>query len=281
MSAINYGARTDVGTVAKENEDSLYTDSELGLWVVADGMGGHEAGEVASAIVVKTLCEKISDGDDLPASVEKAHLAIKEAAKQGVGAEGMGSTVVALRVQDYDFEVAWVGDSRAYLWDGSLSQISHDHSFVQRLVDSGALTEEDARVHPYRNVITQSLGVCEDELEVGYVTGTFSRGQKVLLCSDGLSDELSDAEIASILESGENDQTTVDKLIDRALAYGARDNITVQIVSAPIQAPNKGSRLRPGESLRDVGVIKELLADYWLGFVLVVIFLIAFFDVYF
>lgn len=230
--------RTDIGRLSENNEDNSFAEAELGLWLVADGMGGHAAGEVASEIVVETVSQKVAAGDDLETAIRAAHKTIKRSARDGRGASGMGSTVVALRLQGAEFDVAWVGDSRAYLWNGKLTQLSHDHSFVQRLVDLGALTASEARVHPNKNVITQSLGAVDlDDVEVGRHQGVLLKGQKILLCSDGLSDELTDETIAAILNTPTTDQEMVEQLVNAALDQGGRDNITVQLISAPQDAP--------------------------------------------
>ncbi len=238
MSKTSYACRTDIGLVSDHNEDSNYADPDQGLWIVADGMGGHAAGEVASAIVVESVSTAFTKGTPLETAIGNAHKDIKRSAQEGRGATGMGSTVVALHMHGSEFEISWVGDSRAYLWNGKLEQLSHDHSFVQRLVDLGALNEAEARDHPNKNVITQSLGAVDiDEVEVGRRDGVLLRKQKILLCSDGLSDELTDSEIAKILEQAETDQLAVDRLVDQALNNGGHDNITAQLVSAPEDAP--------------------------------------------
>lgn len=239
MTLLAFGSGTDIGNHSDHNEDSLFTDPQLGLWLIADGMGGHEAGEVASAIVSETVSNEVRNGTRLVEAIEKAHREVIEAGERGDGAKGMGSTIVALQVKGERFEVAWVGDSRAYLWDGELRQISRDHSYVQKLLDSGAITEDEALHHPNRNIITQSLGADLSSVVVDNITGTFLKGQHILLCSDGLSDEVSDPEIANILGRDGDDQTHVNNLIQAALDHGGKDNVTVLMVSAPDNAPEQ------------------------------------------
>ncbi len=234
MSTISYGDGSDVGRVRELNEDRYYADSELGLWLVADGMGGHRGGDVASTIASATVVEAIRAGRSLSEAIQRAHDAVLAAAEQGQGAPNMGSTIVALRVSDQrNYEIAWVGDSRAYLWDGQLHQLSRDHSYVQWLVDRGEISEEQARKHPKSNVITQALGVRGQGIRVDCRSGTLNKGQKILLCSDGLNGEVSDAEISKIMMSEGNEQSLVDRLIETALQRGGRDNVSVLVISAP------------------------------------------------
>jgi PPM family protein phosphatase len=237
-SQLIFGAATDVGKVRDNNEDCYLARPDLGLWLIADGMGGHDAGEVAASIVRDYICEAIAHGKPLKTAILQAHHAVKDAANNNIGSPGMGTTVVALRMHGIQYEVAWVGDSRAYLWSGGkLSQISTDHSYVQTLVDSGAITREEMATHAQRNVITQSLGVATlDDVIVDSVSGTFQPGEKILLCSDGLSDFVDDAEIEHTLaRTYESNQAQVDRLIAKALGNGGGDNITIEIISAPEQ----------------------------------------------
>ena len=231
-----FGAATDVGKIRDNNEDCYLARPDLGLWLIADGMGGHDAGEVAASIVRDFVCEAVASGKPLKTAIALAHHAVKHAASNNIGSPGMGTTVVALRMHGIQYEIAWVGDSRAYLWSkGMLKQISVDHSYVQTLVDSGAITREEMATHAQRNVITQSLGVSTlDDVLVDSVAGTFKPGDKILLCSDGLTDFVDDNEIAHALErSYEHEQQQVDRLITKALNNGGGDNITVELISAP------------------------------------------------
>lgn len=241
MQPTHYGDATHVGRVREHNEDSHFADPELGLWIVADGMGGHRCGEVASQIAVDFIREEVGKGSALRAAVERAHEVVLLAAGQGLGHPGMGSTVVALKLDGPDYELSWVGDSRAYLWDeGVLVQLTRDHSLVQQLVDAGQLTEEEALLHPNRNVVTQALGAADlDQVEVEEARGTLHQGQQILLCSDGLTGEVSEAEIREILAGEADAQGAVERLIDRTLEHGASDNVTAILVCAPADAPEK------------------------------------------
>ena len=234
-ASLYYGAATDTGHLREHNEDTYIALPEHGLWVVADGMGGHDCGEVASAIVVMHIEEQIKAGANFSDALQSAHQAVLSAVEEGIGKTGMGSTVVALKLEDSRYQVAWVGDSRAYLWyDHSLKQLTHDHSVVQQMLDSGEINEQQAIHHPYRNIITQSLGsTYTEQVKVDTVNGRLSGEDKILLCSDGLTGEVSDQQIAEILNSATDNQGAVQHLIDKALENGGSDNITVMLISIP------------------------------------------------
>ncbi|NRB39295.1 MAG: serine/threonine-protein phosphatase [Pseudomonadales bacterium] len=236
---LRHGAATHTGLVRSNNEDSFLSEPSLGLWLVADGIGGQEAGEVASLIVKESIPQSISLGMNLHDAIHQSHNAIKLAAQNDTGSPNMGTTVVALLSQAQRYQISWVGDSRAYLWDEqslTLSQLSKDHSYVQALFDSGAITAEEMENHAQRNIITQSLGTAEDvDVTVDTVMGTWSEDQKILLCSDGLSDLVKNLEIRNILiKNRETDeQTLVDILVKAALDNGGTDNVSVAIISGP------------------------------------------------
>lgn len=230
---IEFGHLTHVGLRRDLNEDTYYGDSELGLWLVADGMGGHEYGEVASALARDTIVREIRAGTSLVQAIRIADEEIIRTSRRRNDALPMGTTIVAARVNGTRFEVAWVGDSRVYLWrDGQLAQLSQDHSYVQELIATGAITHEQARSHPHRNVVTQALGVTDPRnLNVENMTGQLRPGMQLLLCSDGLTEEVDDAEIASVI--GQHDcsaQECVDTLVAAALDGGGSDNITVVLI---------------------------------------------------
>lgn len=237
-----FGASTDVGVVRKLNEDTFLANSETGLWLVADGMGGHQSGDVASAITRDTVDERVASGDGLKHAIQLAHRNILDEAATREDSSGMGSTVVAVALDGIDYEVAWVGDSRAYLWDGQLMQITQDHSYVRDLVESGAITPEEAKTHPGRHLLVRCLGAEDDgkPLQVESRRGRFTSGQELLLCSDGLTGELEDEEISTILAEALPVQERVDKLVQAAVDHGGRDNVTVILVAAPESAPGAG-----------------------------------------
>lgn len=233
-----YSAATDVGLQRNNNEDTYLSCPDLGLWVVADGMGGHAAGEVASAIVSETIKNQVNEGASLSEAIQSSHKEVLSAAANGLGGQGMGSTVVAIQTDGHHYEIAWVGDSRAYLWspegEQKFRQITTDHSYVQMLFQTGAISEEELDTHPEKNIITQCLGSIElESVTVDTVEGEWRKGEWIVLCSDGLSDAVPSAEIADVLSQHGTTESATDTLIQTALSRGGKDNITVAIVECP------------------------------------------------
>lgn len=226
MQSLGFAAQSVAGRVRGHNEDAVLCLPELGLWAVADGMGGHECGEVASALALDTLRQSVVAGSGLESSIHAAHQAIL-AAVQEEGGRRMGSTVVAVRFVDADYEVAWIGDSRAYRisLDG-IECLTRDHSWVQAMIDAGELSLAEARQHPRRNIVTQCLGQGEQELEVGRVQGSLAPGELLLLCSDGLTGELTDEQIQEVCAGAATLDELVDELIGLANRLGGKDNIS-------------------------------------------------------
>lgn len=241
MPANNYSQATDVGLMRDNNEDAILSNPRLGLWSVADGMGGHAAGEVASSIALETLNRAINAGQDLEHGIKTAHQAILEAAQNGTGKPGMGSTVVALKSQGHHYQIAWVGDSRAYLWShpngqAQLQQLTTDHSYVQMLYQSGVISEEEMASHPEKNIITQclgSMGLTQEQIHVSIIERQWQQDDQLLLCSDGLTDAVSDQEVCDLLSQNPNLEDAVPNLVQAALRNGGKDNISVIMVSAP------------------------------------------------
>jgi serine/threonine protein phosphatase PrpC len=247
-------ALTDVGMVREHNEDSLMAveyvrdsliePAQRGLYVVADGMGGAEAGEVASAIAVQTIrdyVEKRLQGTEdkdpgalLTAALEEANQKILDYVAGHQESRGMGSTAVGALIVPPHAAVAWVGDSRAYFMEGaSLRQVTKDHSLVQRLVDIGQITADEARTHEHKNVITRSLGARASGPAGAEATPVkFKRGDRLLLCSDGLTAHVDDAAIAKILSRHSDPYEAARELVVAANAGGGTDNVTVIVVYA-------------------------------------------------
>ena len=224
--------RTHVGLKRKINEDSILVETERGLWVVADGMGGHESGEVASGMVVDAL-RALPPGGDLDATVAEAIEALRavnrrliDLAREQDRDKSIGTTVVGIAAADGVFRCFWAGDSRAYLLrDGELHRLSRDHSLVQDLVDMGMLNPEEAEGHANSNVITRAVGVAET-LDVDVVGGEALPGDQFVVASDGLTRVVSDAEIAAELDRGSLDEVA-DRLVERVLERGAPDNVSI------------------------------------------------------
>jgi serine/threonine protein phosphatase PrpC len=243
ISPLEYSAASHPGLMRDNNEDCFLSQPEHGLWLVADGMGGHEAGEVASAIVRDTIDRETQENPNasLLDTIQHAHATILTSAANGIGAPGMGSTVVALKSNSENYQVAWVGDSRAYLWTptregGRLERLSTDHSYVQMLVETGVIRAEEAESHPEKNIITQCLGMQElAQVKVDFIEHQWQKDQWVLLCSDGLTDEVDDRTIAQILFGSKDCLAAVDQLLHAALTSGGRDNITLQIIESPLR----------------------------------------------
>jgi protein phosphatase len=266
------GYATSPGVAREHNEDSLCIRPGLGLWAVADGMGGYQAGELASRITVEQLAEDIYHYIPLAKSIYRIHDKILSAARTDSAYESMGSTVVALKVDGSNYEIAWVGDSRAYLWDGrQLTRLTRDHSYVQSLVDAGTITAAEAEIHPERHAIIQALGADSiDSVEVETINGTFQENDKILLCSDGLSNELADEEIASILSQTGSEQSVAEQLIAAAEKNGGRDNISAILVGpdpAPsVETIDENANLPQANSVAIEGRIHGL--QFWLWMVL-------------
>jgi protein phosphatase len=248
---ITYEARTDVGRKRKGNEDSLFCNPEQRLFVVADGMGGHAAGEVASKVAVDAinefvcltsgdeeitwpfgLDEKISyDGNRLKTAIRYANRKVIDATKERAEYEGMATTVAAILVDDLAANLGHVGDSRGYvLRDGTLSQLTSDHSWVNEQLLNGAISAEQARTHPLRNVVTRALGGKPDLL-VDMQARKMEPGETLLLCSDGLTNMLTDEAIAEICRAAGDDlKKAAQDLVNSANNRGGDDNITVVLI---------------------------------------------------
>jgi protein phosphatase len=246
---LSCAARTDVGVVRSGNEDTYLMVSERGLFVVADGMGGHAAGEVASDMAARIVAEEyrpvrgMSD-DELMAqmvgAIRAANGAIFKRTIQEQDKRGMGTTATVLALLPRRYLIGQVGDSRAYILRGGvLTQITKDHSYVQEQVDAGRLSPEEARVHPYANVITRCVGSNGDVVPDLFL-GTLEAGDLLLLASDGLTGMLEDEDLRTVMSSGESLEAMVDRLIADANRRGGLDNITVVLVQIEEVSPPTG-----------------------------------------
>lgn len=233
---LRWAEATDVGRTRSVNEDAVFAAPPL--FVVADGMGGHSAGDVAAGLVVERLGLLVDAQLPVMKAVVEAlrevNTAILQRGQSSVDQSGMGTTAVGLVLVDNGERVSLmlfnIGDSRAYLWsDGRIAQLSIDHSFVQELVDAGELTASDARTHPERNVVTRALGVA-DVVQADYWLRSPSPGERYLLCSDGLTGEVEDAAIGAVLAASESPDDAALRLVEAALAAGGRDNVSVVVL---------------------------------------------------
>jgi protein phosphatase len=235
MTTLRTSSRTDVGRLRENNEDVVVTSDRLAL--VADGMGGHPGGEVAAEVVAGVVPAAFTGQsvDELEAAVRAANWAIRDRAVAQPGLEGMGTTVCAAGLlATGHVALVNVGDSRAYLWHhGALSQLTKDHSLTAELIERGELRDEEAAQHPYYGILTRALGVASD-IEIDRTTLVVEEGDRLVICSDGLFNELSRVQIESAMVEGGDLAAMVDNLIDRAIAHGGRDNVSV--VAAEVAA---------------------------------------------
>ena len=226
-----WGARSDVGLVREHNEDSFLVQPPV--FAVCDGMGGHEAGEVASFIAVDTIGKNAPlQANDvlLGAAVESANTEIITQAQHGVGRPGMGCTASAVVIENNKLAVAHVGDSRVYLLHhGCLVRLTHDHSFVEELVDAGEITADEARVHPKRSYITRALG-SDPNMYADHFTIDVTIQDRVIICSDGLSSMIEDSQIEALAVSSAHPQNCADNLVAAALQAGGYDNVSVVVI---------------------------------------------------
>lgn len=224
----SFGSRTDIGCLRDHNEDSLVVAPPL--FAIADGMGGHAAGEVASEIAVRVLSElapEHPDGAALGHAVEEANRAVIQAAHEGRGRQGMGTTMTAAMLEGERLVIAQVGDSRAYLLhQGKLQQLTRDHSLMADMIEAGQLTPEEARTHPQRSVITRALG-SDTHLHPDIYEINVETGDRLLICSDGLSGMVFDNEIENTLRRVQDPQRCASQLVNEAIAAGGHDNVTV------------------------------------------------------
>jgi PPM family protein phosphatase len=248
---ISADAQSDVGRKRKGNEDALCLNDEQRLYVVADGMGGHAAGEVASRVAVDAIAEFVEltggnqeitwpfgldetisyEGNRLKTAVRHANTRVIEATRESAEYEGMATTVAAVLVDGDIANLAHVGDSRIYLWNGqSIEQLTRDHSWVNEQIENGAISPEQARSHPLRNVVTRALGGRAD-LVVDIQSRRMAPGDMLLLCSDGLTTMVPDDGIARILRESEGDVArATSALVSEANERGGEDNITVVLL---------------------------------------------------
>ncbi|MCX6519908.1 MAG: Stp1/IreP family PP2C-type Ser/Thr phosphatase [Actinobacteria bacterium] len=238
MAALHWGAATHEGRVRDANEDAYV--AEPMVFVVADGMGGHQAGEVASALAAGTLRDRLQGGatsvDVVVAAVVEANAAIFQTAHINAAQRGMGTTLTAIAVlpagdgRPDQFAIVNVGDSRVYLArSGELTRATVDHSYVQELLATGHINEAEARAHPRRNIVTRALGI-EPTVRVDSWLMPLVRADRFVLCSDGLVDEVDDEEIHRIILANAQPQACADALVATAVANGGRDNVTVIVV---------------------------------------------------
>ncbi len=250
MLVLDAAAVTDVGRVREGNEDSFLVDDRLHLYAVADGMGGHRAGEVASATALEALRAAIAAGRPIDEAIELSNDAVYEKSTDDPSMAGMGTTLTAgIAIEDDLFMIANVGDSRAYLVRGAdIEQVTEDHSLVEELVRDGRLTPEQAAVHPQRSIITRALGVAEG-VEIDLYPVVLAAGDRVVLCSDGLSSMLRDTVIARIVRREPDPTRAAEALVDAANEAGGEDNITAVVIHARAAAGERPTAVPGGRAV--------------------------------
>ena len=236
-----HAAGTDIGQIRKQNEDAFFEDAGAGMFVVADGMGGHAAGEVASRMVREHFSARQADPEGSPTVEEARELlrgiiagvnrAIVSDSRDNPARSGMGTTATALLLlPEGNYVIGHVGDSRAYvLRDGELCRLTEDHTYVQQLVNRGRLTDEQARLHPRSSLLTRALGT-EDAVEIDLYDGSFQPGDRFVISSDGLTGMISEDELGSVVRLEVEPEKLVERLIEAANQAGGSDNITVIVV---------------------------------------------------
>ncbi len=228
-AAVQLAGATDAGKSRSHNEDAFGIDAPHRCAVIADGMGGLARGEVASRLVVDSVLAAVGRGDRVAAALAQAHRKIQELSAAPTG-ERMGATAVAVMFRGREAQITWMGDSRAYLFRaGNLEQLTKDHSFVQELIDAGAITKAEAEKHPNRNVVTRAVGIADPtDREPAQMRVDLRDGDRILLCTDGLHGYLAQDKIVEELSNGAAAADLPRRLIERTLAESeAGDNITV------------------------------------------------------
>ncbi len=233
-------AMTDVGKKRTTNQDYVYASKEAignlpNLFIVADGMGGHRAGDLASRYTVETFIEDVKNSDEInpisiiESAIRTANRALMEKASESEEYEGMGTTLVVATVVDRSIYIANVGDSRLYLVNNEIQQITRDHSLVEEMISLGELDKESARLHEKKNIITRAVGADAD-LIADFFEVEYSAGDIILMCSDGLSNMIEDNNIKNIINEGTDLSDIAHKLIEVANNNGGKDNIAVVLV---------------------------------------------------
>ncbi len=256
---LEFGGHTEKGA-RERNEDTYLIDRELGLAVLADGVGGHQCGEVASAITCAVLQREIAAGANLGTAIQRANTEVIAAVHSGEGKPGMAATVVAVHMTAHGYELAWVGDSRIYLWDGKLSLLTRDHSLVATELDSGRISLEEARTHPRRNVILQAVGSqATGHLDVGRNFGQLAPNSCLLLCSDGITDPLDSAQLCQLLSHRTGADETCERMVNRALQCGGTDNATAVLIAY------NGTAYEPPRRMPPEWVAPDRVAPDWVA----------------
>ncbi len=242
---MNVCALTDIGRRREMNQDYVFSSEDPvgalpNLFLVADGMGGHNAGEFASRSVVETISNTAAEAKDatipdiLTTCVEQANTVLRKCAEEKEERHGMGTTLVAAVLDDHTLHVANVGDSRLYIVGETIRQVTTDHSLVQEMLDRGEIDKELARIHPDKNIITRAVGAAET-VQADLFTEPLERGNLIVMCTDGLTNMLEDGEILRILTAEGNLMERTERLVEQANEHGGKDNITVIVIDPELE----------------------------------------------
>jgi len=237
---------SETGRIRTSNQDQVFADAEAGLWVVADGMGGHVGGARASALACEAVIEAVSHGMALADAFEVAHSRVRTEQQAEPALSGMGTTLVAVHEKADRYEIAWVGDSRIYRFRGSsgkLTCLTRDQTVPGMLLQRGQISAEQAKQHPQRHVLTDCIGQLHGLPSIETRALTWQSGDRLLLCSDGLSGEVEDEEIARWFATIENPRELAEKLVACALDHGGRDNVSLIVLDAPTDSGQPSRRL--------------------------------------
>lgn len=228
---LNSFAKTHIGQ-RKNNEDTILIDKEIGLYVVADGVGGLNKGNVASQLACKIVHDSIVAGESLKESIYIAHRSIIKQIKSDHQKQGMATTIAAVLFNDNSYEIAWVGDSRVYLWDKKLQLITRDDSYVELLLENGHITVDELETHPDRNIISQALGIERKEIRIHSNFGTLKNNQTLLICSDGLYTIAKESDIIDCFQNNNDIENVTENLVNIAVENDGKDNISLISIKA-------------------------------------------------
>jgi protein phosphatase len=237
-------AKTHIGQ-RKVNEDCILVDEELGLYIVADGVGGLEKGNVASKIACQKILECTKEGRKLDYSAYEAHGALVDQIESNLSKQGMATTIAAVLFSGNNYHISWVGDSRVYLWDGKLKLLTKDDSYVERLYENDLISLEDMETHPDRNVISQALGMTRKEITINNNFGTLERDQILLICSDGLYSIANELDIINEIDQLEGMTDLTEKLVNIAVENDGKDNISLISIKCDESTNQQGESIKP------------------------------------
>jgi protein phosphatase len=225
-------AQTSTGKVRAQNQDSYYTNDQLGIWLIADGMGGHAGGGVASRTISTELPRFIQQGIAVKDAIHQCHQLLHQRGQSQTDCQYMGSTLVLGLWRKHVLNIYWVGDSRAYIINSQgIKKLTKDHSVVQKLLDLGLVSPDSAKAHPKKHILTQCLGGGSNTApEVGAVSLSLAENDLILLCSDGLYEELSEDQIHAIVQAATDKKEAVKLLVKLAEKHGGKDNITATVI---------------------------------------------------